>query len=135
MLIKLNNKARASIHVICAIYSTRNLTLFNIKVPFPPPLHFLSSSVSFKVPHRGLVAVVGAVGSGKSSLVNSILGEMFRKSGHIRYKVPSNNSNGALITVNWHLKGAFHSIGPRPGMTVDVAGRQTLQNQPILFDL
>ena len=33
------------------------------------------------------MAVVGAVGSGKSSLISSILGEMFKVSGDIRFKV------------------------------------------------
>ena len=33
------------------------------------------------------MAVVGAVGSGKSSLISAILGEMFRKSGDIKYNV------------------------------------------------
>ena len=35
------------------------------------------------------MAVVGAVGSGKSSLISSILGEMFRLSGDIRFNVSS----------------------------------------------
>ena len=46
-------------------------------------------SINFKVPNGGLVAVVGAVGSGKSSLISSILGEMFKMSGDIRFNVCS----------------------------------------------
>uniref|UniRef100_A0AAR2KWP1 ABC-type glutathione-S-conjugate transporter n=1 Tax=Pygocentrus nattereri TaxID=42514 RepID=A0AAR2KWP1_PYGNA len=39
--------------------------------------------ISVKVPHGSLVAVVGHVGSGKSSLLSAMLGEMEKKSGNI----------------------------------------------------
>uniref|UniRef100_A0AAR2JQW4 ABC-type glutathione-S-conjugate transporter n=1 Tax=Pygocentrus nattereri TaxID=42514 RepID=A0AAR2JQW4_PYGNA len=41
---------------------------------------------SVKVPHGSLVAVVGHVGSGKSSLLSAMLGEMEKKSGNITVK-------------------------------------------------
>uniref|UniRef100_A0AAR2KL59 ABC-type glutathione-S-conjugate transporter n=1 Tax=Pygocentrus nattereri TaxID=42514 RepID=A0AAR2KL59_PYGNA len=42
--------------------------------------------ISVKVPHGSLVAVVGHVGSGKSSLLSAMLGEMEKKSGNITVK-------------------------------------------------
>ncbi|KAJ3389560.1 Multidrug resistance-associated protein 1 [Lobulomyces angularis] len=38
-------------------------------------------SISIRIPHGSLVAVVGKVGSGKSSLLNALLGEMKKTSG------------------------------------------------------
>ncbi|MCJ8739010.1 hypothetical protein PDJAM_G00042380 [Pangasius djambal] len=42
--------------------------------------------VSVKVAHGSLVAVVGHVGSGKSSLLSAVLGEMEKKSGNVSVK-------------------------------------------------
>ncbi|KAK3552701.1 hypothetical protein QTP86_021137, partial [Hemibagrus guttatus] len=42
--------------------------------------------VSVKVPNGSLVAVVGHVGSGKSSLLSAVLGEMEKKSGEVTVK-------------------------------------------------
>ncbi|KAG7334686.1 hypothetical protein KOW79_001282 [Hemibagrus wyckioides] len=42
--------------------------------------------VSMKVPNGSLVAVVGHVGSGKSSLLSAVLGEMEKKSGEVTVK-------------------------------------------------
>ena len=44
---------------------------------------FKLSDVSLSIPKGSLVAVIGAVGSGKSSLLNGILGEMKRVSGQV----------------------------------------------------
>jgi len=43
-------------------------------------IHTLNS-VSFRIKKGELVAVVGAVGSGKSSLLNGLLGEMLLQTG------------------------------------------------------
>lgn len=43
--------------------------------------------VSVKVKNGSLVAVVGPVGSGKSSLLSAVLGEMEKKSGDVTVKV------------------------------------------------
>lgn len=43
--------------------------------------------ITLKVKKGSLVAVVGAVGSGKSSLINAFLGEMDKVSGYINTKV------------------------------------------------
>ncbi|XP_051994919.1 multidrug resistance-associated protein 1 [Xyrauchen texanus] len=42
--------------------------------------------INVKVQHGSLVAVVGHVGSGKSSLLSAMLGEMEKKSGHVTVK-------------------------------------------------
>ncbi|KAI5097098.1 multidrug resistance-associated protein 1-like isoform X2, partial [Silurus meridionalis] len=42
--------------------------------------------VNVKVPHGSLVVVVGHVGSGKSSLLSAVLGEMEKKSGNLTVK-------------------------------------------------
>jgi ABC-type multidrug transport system fused ATPase/permease subunit len=49
-------------------------------VEFVPALE----DVNLRIPPRALVAVVGRVGSGKSSLVSAILGELQRRSGTVR---------------------------------------------------
>ena len=45
------------------------------------------SSVSLDIKPGKLVAVVGAVGSGKSSLISALLGEMYSTKGFINIKV------------------------------------------------
>ena len=46
-----------------------------------------SLSVNLKVAEGSLVAIVGEVGSGKSSLINGILGELDKLSGSVNVKV------------------------------------------------
>lgn len=47
-------------------------------------LHF---SINFTVPEGSLIAVVGQVGCGKSSLLSALLGEMDKKEGYVVVKV------------------------------------------------
>ena len=47
-------------------------------------------SINFHVGHGQLVAVVGHVGSGKSSLISALLGEMIKSTGHIKLNVRLN---------------------------------------------
>lgn len=47
----------------------------------------VSLSVSLDINEGHLVAVVGAVGSGKTSLISALLGEMNKIKGHINLKV------------------------------------------------
>lgn len=44
-------------------------------------------SINLMVPQRSLLAVVGHVGCGKSSLVSALLGEMEKLEGHISIRV------------------------------------------------
>ncbi|XP_062999456.1 multidrug resistance-associated protein 1-like [Elgaria multicarinata webbii] len=44
------------------------------------------NNVSFAIPERRLVAVVGQVGCGKSSLLSALLGEMEKQEGHVSLK-------------------------------------------------
>ena len=48
---------------------------------------FLSYSLNIKIPEGALVAVVGQVGSGKSSVLSAILGEMEKLTGVVQRKV------------------------------------------------
>lgn len=48
---------------------------------------FLSCSLNIKIPEGTLVAVVGPVGSGKSSVLSAILGEMEKLTGVVQRKV------------------------------------------------
>ena len=48
---------------------------------------FLLSSINLQVPDGQLVAVVGQVGCGKSSLMSAFLGEMEKLSGHVNVRV------------------------------------------------
>uniref|UniRef100_A0A669PUM0 ATP binding cassette subfamily C member 2 n=1 Tax=Phasianus colchicus TaxID=9054 RepID=A0A669PUM0_PHACC len=59
----------------------RQLSLCNASHGEPPAL--LSCSVNLDIKPGSLVAVVGAVGSGKSSLISAMLGEMENIKGHI----------------------------------------------------
>jgi len=47
----------------------------------------LTCSITLSVPKGSLVAVVGQVGCGKSSLISSLLGEMEKLSGEVSVKV------------------------------------------------
>nr|XP_040570177.1 multidrug resistance-associated protein 1-like [Lepeophtheirus salmonis] len=44
------------------------------------------SNINLRIKHGSLTAIVGTVGSGKSSLISAILGEMVKKSGKVRIK-------------------------------------------------
>ena len=48
---------------------------------------FLFFSINLQVPDGQLVAVVGQVGCGKSSLISAFLGEMEKLSGHVNVRV------------------------------------------------
>lgn len=50
-------------------------------------LNVLYFSINFSVPEGSLVAVVGQVGCGKSSLLSALLGEMDKKEGYVVVKV------------------------------------------------
>ena len=49
----------------------------------------ISFSINLKVKHGGLVAVVGHVGCGKSSLLSAMLGEIKKHEGHVYLQVKS----------------------------------------------
>ena len=51
----------------------------------PPPTH--THRVNFEVKAGELVAVVGQVGTGKSSLIQALLGEMEKTDGQVSIKV------------------------------------------------
>lgn len=51
------------------------------------------ASINLKIPEGMLIAVVGQVGSGKSSLVSALLGEMNKIEGTVNFRVRSQNSN------------------------------------------
>lgn len=48
---------------------------------------YLSSRINLTIPEGSLVAVVGQVGCGKSSLLSALLGEMEKKDGYVAIKV------------------------------------------------
>jgi len=50
---------------------------------------WLFNSINLQVPRSSLLAVVGQVGAGKSSLVSAILGEMEKLKGHVTVRVSS----------------------------------------------
>lgn len=52
-------------------------------------LLFLSCSLNIKIPEGALVAVIGQVGSGKSSVLSAMLGEMEKLTGVVQRKVES----------------------------------------------
>ena len=50
-------------------------------------LHVFDFSINLKIPQGKLVAVVGSVGCGKTSLLSAILGEMKKVGGKVNVKV------------------------------------------------
>ena len=48
---------------------------------------YYACSINVEVKDGGLIAVVGQVGSGKSSLLSAMLGEMEKLSGNVNIKV------------------------------------------------
>lgn len=59
-------------------------------------------SVSLDIKPGRLVAVVGAVGSGKSSLISALLGEMHNLSGSVHIKVAGQINGCYLRTTTLH---------------------------------
>lgn len=51
--------------------------------------HVCVDRISVRVPRGSLVAVVGHVGSGKSSLLSAMLGETEKRNGQVTVKVQS----------------------------------------------
>ena len=51
----------------------------------------LNYSIDVKIPDGQLVAVVGQVGAGKSSLISAILGELEKLNGEVNVKVINEN--------------------------------------------
>uniref|UniRef100_A0A8D2LB01 Uncharacterized protein n=1 Tax=Varanus komodoensis TaxID=61221 RepID=A0A8D2LB01_VARKO len=69
-----------------AIHHDRSPGLRTTSIYMPPTMIFASLppySINLEIPHGHLLAVVGPVGSGKSSLVSAMLGEMENIKGHI----------------------------------------------------
>lgn len=48
---------------------------------------FCDDRINVHIPRGSLVAVVGNVGSGKSSLLSAMLGETEKRSGHVTVRV------------------------------------------------
>lgn len=74
--------------------------------PLPGPAHLIRVrawlrhcvlclfSITFSVPEGSLVAVVGQVGCGKSSLLSALLAEMDKVEGHVAIKVGGQGKRG-----------------------------------------
>ena len=52
-----------------------------------------------------LVAVVGHVGSGKSSLLSAVLGDMEKVEGHVHVQVPNVYLKGIKIRAQYNSRG------------------------------
>ena len=63
------------------------------------------SNITFRVEPGRLVAVVGSVGSGKSSLISCVLGEMEKISGRVNIKVLINKTT--LNSLSSHFTNAY----------------------------
>lgn len=68
-------------------------------------LHALHFSINFTVPEGSLIAVVGQVGCGKSSLLSALLGEMDKKEGYVVVKVC--DVSDKLLSYLWVLPEWF----------------------------
>jgi len=56
-------------------------------------LFFITYSINLNIKPGQLVAVVGHVGAGKSSLISALLGEMEKITGHVSVKVTNFSSD------------------------------------------
>ena len=65
------------------IFSRPNYDILFTSKPLPLP----SNRINMRVPRAQLVAVVGEVGSGKSSLISALLGEMIKVKGNVQMSV------------------------------------------------
>lgn len=71
-------------------------------------------NINMKIPDSSLIAVVGAVGSGKSSLISAFLGDMYKISGYANTKVNKNSNRSVCRVVDklWRkLKIRFNPQG------------------------
>ena len=80
---------------------------------------FTLNSISVQIPDGSLVAVVGQVGCGKSSLISAILGEMHKKQGSVNVKVLPGilfffapNEEGAINPVSGYISQQTQGIHP-----------------------
>lgn len=64
-------------------FQLKNCTFTNIKRDNDVGDNFKLSNISLEIPQKSFTAVIGKVGSGKSSLLNSLLNEMTRTEGTI----------------------------------------------------
>ena len=69
------------------------------------PVLFLFTSINLDIPDGRLIAVVGQVGTGKSSLISAILGEMEKVSGSVKVKVSTHTE-----TTNYRVKSSLKII-------------------------
>ena len=73
-----------------------------VKLTFP-------CSINLKIPSGKLVAVVGQVGSGKSSLLSALLGEMDKLSGRVNVHVSTGTSPQTMLITTGTICGVFVS--------------------------
>ena len=78
-------------HVLSCFVQLKRILLISCVFWIPRQTHviviFSSFSINLEVDEGSLVAVVGVVGSGKSSLLSALLGEMDKLSGTVNVKV------------------------------------------------
>ena len=71
-------------------------------------------SINLRIPEGKLVAVVGTVGSGKTSLLSAILGEMNKVGGKVKAKVSrikqNKNINKHIVILNYFSKTIFQNV-------------------------
>ena len=84
----------------------------NVYPPLPSST-LLSFSVNLDIMPGQLVAVVGTVGSGKSSLMSAMLGEMENVHGHITVKVRRNAKEKTSDAQMWETLRVLPSHGDR----------------------
>ncbi|TPX64351.1 hypothetical protein SpCBS45565_g05955 [Spizellomyces sp. 'palustris'] len=78
-------KQQANDHTISNVQDTTkgDIQLSTMQPPPPPPGTL--QNINLTLPKGALIAIIGPVGSGKSSLLNALISEMRRTSGSIQY--------------------------------------------------
>ena len=90
-------------HILSLSHSHRNLI---IKMSYDIVFH----SIGIKVQKGSLVAIVGTVGSGKSSILSAILGEMHKTRGTIQVQVIRMQSSYNSIVSLFICSVLFYSL-------------------------
>jgi len=64
-----------------------SLTITDGKFSWLPATTVILDDINLKVPTGSLSAIVGPVGCGKSSLLSACIGDLYKHSGEVTYKV------------------------------------------------
>lgn len=84
----------------CCLFAEDPLLIENGNFSWSPDEDLILKNINLKFKQGSLVAVVGSVGSGKSSLISALLGEMEKVTGRV-------NTSGMFAVEDWCWNAVF----------------------------